>query len=278
VTTATEITLPEPWAGTQHAAPIPGDLGTVERALVAHLKALAKEYGGPLAQIAIEHFPDRPETYRLVAQAGAVLVRFDASRFEPQSESVDIVTQSRTLVWDFNVIARDLGWAYGGQKSGISPGAYSLLEALRHALCGLVVPGFTRMTAVEESFAGRDESGGVWFYSAKYAHRGLVVEHTPDVVYPTWLRTTWLERGGQTAEPVSGAAYTFDAGGVVQLPARNVTVSAVVDAVSGVAYAPPDYRVDAVAGTLIAASTGPLGPGSAVLVWYEAADYRVFEQ
>lgn len=124
----------------------PTTIAALEGAMVARLK---ERVGG----VAVEPYPDRPEAYRLVHQAGALLVAYRGARYgEP--ESLGEVIQERTLDFDVYVLARSLG---GHQ------GAYTYLEAARGALTGYAPEGFGRLTPVEEAFLAHGE--GVWMYS-----------------------------------------------------------------------------------------------------------------
>ena len=60
---------------------------------------------------------------------------------------------------------RDLGWAVGGDPSGTSPGAYAIIEAIRTALTGYLIPGCRKMYPLREKFVKRDKQGGVWIYA-----------------------------------------------------------------------------------------------------------------
>jgi Gp37 protein len=185
--------------GHHYKEPIPTDIETVERALIARLQQYAKDHGGALSSVAIDHFPDRPERYRLTHQVGAVLVIFDSAQPSPhkstttQSSVMDTVVQHFEYNWTCAVVIRSLGWSLGAQSTGRDPGAYQVIEALRLALMGFKLPGFTQLTYRGAKFEKRDpDNGGVWYYSAFFSHYLPLVNEQRDPPWPP-LKTITLE-------------------------------------------------------------------------------------
>lgn len=169
-----QLRLDEPWDGTIFDQPIPLDVETVERALLTYLRLYAASVGGPLKSVAIDHFPDNPEVYRLTHQVGAVLVILES--VDPDRETtIDEMRQEVELTWNFAVCVRSIGWALGGQSTGRDPGAYQVIDSLRLALSGLRLPGYTPMLWRRTHFVKRDSEGGVWYYQSAFAHRTTVV-------------------------------------------------------------------------------------------------------
>jgi len=266
------LQLDTPWPGQTFAPPLRTDLAYIEQRLVAHLKDMATQFEGPLAQVAIDHFPADPETYRLTHPVGEILVIFGASQPTHAPMTVDEVMQEDTLEWHFGVLVRDLGWAYGGQESGFSPGAYGVLDGLRLALLGWQLPGFTKMRMVTRGRFIKVDAG-VYHYEARYSHRAVVIQADPDIAYPTLTRINAMERGGQTTVDVPAAAFTFDAGGGIALGHGNVTNVTVTDPSTNAVYvAGEDYYLDAVNGLVLAATGSPLGAGDTVNVAFSYSD------
>lgn len=125
-------------------------ISELEEGIVEQLKARVQG-------VAIEPYPDKPEGYRLVHQAGALLVAYRAAKYsEPQSR--DEVIQERTLFFDVHVLSRSLR---GHQ------GAYTHLEAARGALTGHQLVGFWKLVPTGEAFVGREEN--VWMFALTVA-------------------------------------------------------------------------------------------------------------
>jgi hypothetical protein len=258
--------LDTPWAGQTFAPALPLDIKSIERALLLHVQQMAA-LGGPLQQVAIDHFPDKPESYRLTHRVGALLLIYAGSEPTPTPGpmSVDEVRQERELLWDFAVVMRDLGWAYGGQPSGTSPGAYDVLDGLRLAVTGYQHPGCTKMVWRGDHFVRRDSEGGVWYYQARFAHRSVVINVTPDIAYPTWAGPPSLDTGGLTRIDVPDTLYTFDADGEIQLPdLLQITNVRVSNDVGAVYVLGTDYAVDE--GLITAIPGGDLAAGAEVFV------------
>src|SRR5215472_12716723 len=176
---------PPPWpGGGSFEPPTAGDIASIEAALVQRLQ-LQIGSNGPNA-VEVVHFPDKPEKYREVHRIGVVMVIYGGSDY---GEIIDtsFMMQERTLEWVIAVLMRDLGWAYGGPRSGTSPGAYSIIEAIRAALIGWVPTGAcTQMRPLGDKFVERDSEGGVWIYEMRFSTRAMSVPYyaPPDDQYP----------------------------------------------------------------------------------------------
>src|SRR5208282_6068971 len=127
------VALPQSWTGQTFDPPVALDIATLEGAILAQLKNAAAQEGNVLAKMRLEHFPDRPDAFRLANAMGAVLVRYHGTTYGPNLDTFAVV-QEKKLTFEIAVIARDLGWAYGGPASGTAPGAYAIMEAVRAAL------------------------------------------------------------------------------------------------------------------------------------------------
>src|SRR5947209_6701898 len=120
--------LDSSWTGQTFSPPTALDIGTIETAIVARLRAA-------LPSLETAHFPDEPRSYRLTHRIGAALVTYRGAKYSTSSDTGNII-QERTLEFDVALLVRDLGWSAGGPAAGPSPGAYSLLEQVRVALTG----------------------------------------------------------------------------------------------------------------------------------------------
>jgi hypothetical protein len=257
-------TLDTLWTGGTFAPPTPIDIATIEVAIVTQLQAA-------INTIEITHYPDRPESYRLTHRIGAALVRYDGAKYGPLLDTAAIV-QQRRLGFEVTVMTRDLGWSYGGQMDGTSPGAYAIIEAVRTALTGFQIPGCTKMFPQSEKFVERDKQGGVWVYTIAFALTTMAVEPSSIDDLPLFVRGAALEEGGMTSTVVE-ALFTFDSDDQINLPQGNITQLTISNPTSGTAYAVgTDYSLDAVNGIIIRNSTGSIAAGASVEVAYCYSD------
>jgi hypothetical protein len=122
-----------------------------------------------LPGLAVEYFPDKPAEYRLNHPRGAVLVSYLGSSFE-KTVSTAVIAQPRTLRFGLTLMMRQLN-----QRQG----AVALLDAVRCAMIGFVLPGGKKSWVLSERYLG--ESGGIWQYALDIANETLELEDTePD--------------------------------------------------------------------------------------------------
>ena len=153
--------LDAPWNGLTFTPPTAIDIATIEDAIVSQLQS-------QINSIEIAHYPDRPETWRLTHRVGAALVMYKGAQYGDLLDTAAII-QERKLEFEVSIMMRDLGWAVGGDPSGTSPGAYAIIESIRTALTGYLIPGCRKMYPLREKFIKRDKQGGVWTYSLTFA-------------------------------------------------------------------------------------------------------------
>jgi hypothetical protein len=271
--------LPFPREGIQYSPPIPLDLTTVENAILARL---ATAFGGTFAggkvtgaSVAIEHYPEHAtEKYRLTHRVGAVLVRWDLSDYGSVIDTEDVV-QERTVGWFFAIVMRDLGWSYGGQPSGPSPGAYQVLEMVRATLTGFVVKGYRKMYPTNEEFEGRDGEGGAYYFNARYRHVTMALEQSTAPNHPLLVKAQAFEEGAQTTiqVPVAPFAFSGNPPGAIQLPQINISNVVVFSNDLSTDYLTgTDYSVDPVAGVVARIATGAIGAGATVQIGFSYSD------
>lgn len=265
------VILDSPWGGTSYNPATPLDITTIETAIVTQLRSAI----GNMVEVA--HFPDRPESYRLTHRVGAAHVVYMGSRYgkaEGVPEIIDFVAQAREMEFLVRIIMRDLGWAYGGQPAGPSPGAYQVIEAVRIALMGFQPnTGCSKMVPKREQFIERDKEGGTWYYGISFVTRTLAVENYSQPAFPLLTKAQAFEEMGQTLRSVAAAAYTFNAQNLITLPNQNLSAVAVRNISSGAAYAAGvDYTLDAVNGIITRLATGSIPANAAVNVAFSYAD------
>jgi len=262
------IQLDEPWVGRVFDEPRRTDIEWVEQQLLSRLIDYARDEtkNSALQSVAIEHFPDKPEYYRLTHPVGAALLVFDRAEDTHDPTTVDEVRQERELVWTCAVVIRTLGWSLGGQSTGRDPGAYQVIEALRRALTGFEVPGFTKLVARGARFGKRDSQGGVWYYETSFSHRTIIVNEIEDPPFPP-LKRVIIETHAKVK--INTVRFVVDQTGAVQLPDTNVLDVSISDPVSHVPlFVGRDYNVDSANGLIMATLRGRLRPGMSVAVGY----------
>ncbi len=250
--------LDTPWAGQTFTPPTPLDIATIETAIVGQLRS-------KISLIEIVHFPDRPEAYRMTHRIGAALVSYRGATYGDLIDTAAVV-QPRKLEFEVRLMARDLGWSYGAIATGVSPGAYSLLEAVRAALTGFQIPGCRKIYPLKERFVDRDAQGGVWIYAISFAVETLAVEVSPGDQFPLFITGVAQGAAGERVATVGLFQQTFDAHGSVQLPYGNLSNVVMTDP-SGRRYVEgTDYAVDAANGRVSLIAGGALAPGASVNV------------
>lgn len=260
--------LDAPWNGQSFTPPTALDIAAVESAIAAQLRAALG------AELEVAQFPDRPASYRLTHRIGAALIAYRGATYGELRDTGAIV-QERTLKFEVAVVVRDLGWAYGGDPSGASPGAYAILEAIRAALTGFQAPGCRKMFPLREGFVERDSQSGTWTYAITFALVTVAVESALAPAFPLFLKGIAAERSGQTTVTAGAAPYTFNAQDQIQLPDGNV-VAIAVNSLSGAAYANgTDFTLDAANGIVARLSSGGIASGATVNVAYSYGEVAV---
>jgi Gp37 protein len=261
-------TLDGSWSGERFSPPTPLDLATVESAIVVALGRAAGD------QLAVEHFPGRPESYRLTHRVGAALVTYRGATYG-ETRDIGAIIQERKLEFEVTVVMRDLGWAVGAQAGGASPGGYAILESVRAALTGFQVPGARKMYPLSEKFLGRDPKGGVWMYAIRFALVTVAVEGSQADGFPLFIKGIARDSGGQSTTTVGAAPYTFDSQDQIALANANVLALSVTSPAGGAYVEGTDYALDSVDGIITRLSSGAIAPGATVNVAYSYGDVAV---
>lgn len=263
------VMLDSPWTGQTFSPPTPLDIESIESALVARLQA-------NVSGIEITHFPDEPESYRMTHRVGSALVRYAGAKYGELLDTAAII-QERRLEFEITIMMRDLGWGVGSAPDGTSPGAYAILESIRAALTGFIVPGCRKMYPLRERFIERDRQGGVWVYTANFALVTMAVEPSTTPNFPLFIKGIAMDEGGTTAITVGAAPYTVDSNGNITLPNQNIFAVTVAAAGRELELS-TDYSVNRVKGVISAISGGALSVGQTVQVAYSFADEMIAMQ
>jgi hypothetical protein len=268
-----------PWTGQSFNPATPLDIATIEAAIVAQLQRyLGAALGSQM--IEVTHFPDRPESYELRHRIGVAMVIYMGGDY---GKIIDIgyVAQERTLEFAVGLRIRDLGWAFGGQPSGTSPGAYQIIEAVRCALLGFQVnTGCTPMRAIRERFIDRDKQGAVWVYEITFSTRTVVIENYQPPAFSLFIHGTAQEEAGVTAvqvgweDGINSVLLTFAGSpGVIGLPHGNISALIVKSQNLAITYnAGTDYSLDNVNGIITQIVSGTIPNGATVAVSYAYSD------
>jgi hypothetical protein len=261
------VMLDSPWNGVVFTPPTAVDIATIGDAIVNQLRS-------QIRSIEIAHYPDNPETWRLTHRVGAALVMYKGAQYGDLLDTSAII-QERKLEFEIAVIMRDLGWAVGGDPSGTSPGAYAIIESIRTALTGYVVPGCCKMYPVREKFVKRDKQGGVWTYASTFALSTVAVEASQPDNSPLFIKGVALEEGGETSITVGATAYTFDSSQQVQLPHGNL-FDVSVTTLGGVALIQnTDFSIDRANGIVTAIEGGAISAGETVQIAYSYGEVAI---
>jgi len=270
------VTLDAPWYGQEFNPPLRLDIEYVQAVIVQRLKDSGELYA-PLTQVEIAGFPDKPEVYRLTHPVGAVLVFYAGSTYTAHPTTIDEVRQEREMKWTLSIVARDLGWAYGGPPSGPSPGAYGIVEVCRYALAGFQITGFTKMVPRDDRFVRRDAEGGVWYYELDLCHRSTVVNVSPDENFPLLSDVRYVRESVGDILKSPPQVFQFDNTGAIQLPRPHV-LDVVVTSTDGVTtyVAGTDYDVaDPDTGLILIHSGGALSSLDFVRIAFDFTEAEV---
>jgi hypothetical protein len=259
------VMLDSAWAGVTYSPPTALDIATLETAILAQLQS-------QINQIEIAHYPAEPESYRLTHRIGAALVRYDGSSYDAPSD-VSVIVQTRRLRFAIRLLVRDLGWSFGGEADGTSPGAYGLMESVRIALTGFQPGGCTKMHPIADRFVERDKQGGIWIYESIYGLTTVAVEPSTADNFPLFIQGKALEEGGQTSVSVAAGEYQFSTADQIQLANGNIS-SVIVISGSGTQtfLQGTDYSIDNVNGIISRLIGGAIPTGATVSVSYSYAE------
>jgi Gp37 protein len=256
-----------PWNGVTFTPPTAIDIATIEDAIVNQLRL-------QISSIEIAHYPDRPETWRMTHRVGTALVMYKGAHYGDLLDTAAII-QDRKLEFEISVMMRDLGWATGGAASGPSPGAYAIIESIRTALTGYLIPGCRKMYPMHEKFVKRDKQGGVWTYASTFALSTVAVETSQPDDFPLFIKGFVLEEGGQTSIAVGAAAYTFNSNMQVMLAQGNVFAVSITGPGGAALIQGTDFSVDRANGIITALPGGAITAGETVQIAYAYAEQAI---
>lgn len=136
----------------------------------ALLKAVCERLQSRIGSaLAVEEFPDEPESYVLRHQVGALLVRYTGAKYAAPTSNWGAVVQDRTVLIDVVVVTRKLNGATG---------TTTWIEVVRLILTGHEPAGFGRLVPVREQYEGRGDR--TWLYAITFGAAALAVELAED--------------------------------------------------------------------------------------------------
>jgi hypothetical protein len=251
------------WPGTVYTPPYPTDLRAAEAAIVAQLQANLP------TTIRCEAFPDNWSSYRLTNMNGAVLARFVDADYAHETPT-DIIAQWRAMRWEIMVMARVLGWTYGGNGDQFV-NAYGLIESVRLALTGFQMPGFKKAYPRRDYFV--DYEQGIWVYACEYIFETMAVEQGVLTPLPLFTLGQFFEEGQQTNILQFQVAYFLGTPPQIVLGHQNISQLVVADSATGYVYqAGGDYTVDTVVGIVYLTANSRIALNSEVKIGFQYAD------
>jgi hypothetical protein len=144
-------------------------MATVENTSTALEQAVIARLQARIPELAVDAFPDNPEKYRLNHPIGALLVRYNGSKYGAVMD-VDAVLQDRVMAVEVTLVFRSLNG-----KDGV----YAYLEAVRRALTGYRIPAFSKLKPAQDEFVS--QGGGEWRYAIDFVTKTAVIEEdTPE--------------------------------------------------------------------------------------------------
>ena len=163
----------------------------------------------------------------------------------------------------------------GGTPGATSPGAYTILEAIRAALTGYQVPGARKIFMVREKFVERDADGGVWTYLLTIALTTMALEPSATEDFPLFIKGVALATGGESTVTIGATQFTFNSQNQIQLPNGNI-VALTVSALGGSAFIlGTDFTLDPVNGIVTRIASGGIAIGASVNIAWSYADTAV---
>ena len=133
--------------------------------LKAHEAAIISRLESQISGTPVESFPENPQSYKMNHPVAALLVVYGGSQYN-ENQGGNVVVQNRRQDWDVVVVSRNLSRIASGAHSN----AYDLLDAVRTAITGFQIAGFTKFYPRGERFLR--ESGGIWWYSITFGYHG----------------------------------------------------------------------------------------------------------
>ncbi len=261
------VAFDTPWIGQQFTPPTPVDVASIEAAIVARLREM-------VTSIEILHFPDNPKTYRLTHRIGAALIVYRGSDYGKVVHTASII-QERKMEFDVTVLVRDLGWSVGGTPAATSPGAYAILETIRAALTGYLIPGARKIFMVRDKFVERDADGGVWMYLLTVAVTTMALESSAIEEFPLFVKGVALETSGESTVTVGAQGFTFDSQDQVQLPNSNIVAITVSSLDASPFITGTDFSLDPVNGVVTRIPSGGIASGALVDIAWSYADAAI---
>ena len=158
------------------------------------LRSVQQRLQSALPDIAVELFPDRPDTYRFIHPTGAVLIAWQDGKYG-KLDDVGFVVQERTLVLYFTIFSRNLYGEMGGLY---------LSDALRLSIAGFRPTDCTPCHCLDDGFLA--ETSGVWQHYLRVQTETEQVQATVDEDLPKFIRLRLREYGDPLEPDLKPAA------------------------------------------------------------------------
>lgn len=115
-----------------------------------------------LEGMAVESFPDKPDSYIPLGQTGAVLVRYMGSVYSDPT-ATDIIVQERKMQFCVSVMMKSLRPV----NEGIPTGVYSSVEKIKALLTGFKISGCAKFYITKDGYESNEN--GFWLYDIVFA-------------------------------------------------------------------------------------------------------------
>lgn len=127
-------------------------------------KAIIDKLKDNITDVAIEAYPDNPDTYKLIHPKGAILVHYSGSKFMPSLYD-EVIIQQRKLTYDIIILAKSLR----GNGS-----IYETMDKVRETLTGFKYQDAIKMYPIDEEYIHQEN--GLWQYGMRFESRVKHIE------------------------------------------------------------------------------------------------------
>lgn len=132
-------------------------------------KAIIDKLKENITDMAVEAYPDNPDTYKLIHPKGAILVHYSGSKFlNPMYE--EVIIQERKINYDIIIVAKSL------RGNG---GIYETMDKVRETLTGFKNQDTLKMYPIDEEYIHQDN--GLWQYGMRFETRVKHVEKAYEI-------------------------------------------------------------------------------------------------
>lgn len=145
------------------------------------IDAIKGRLNAKFPMLAVEHFPDKPDEYRLNHPRGALLVSHLGSKFD-ETVATDVIAQPRHQKFSVTVVLRQLNGRGGAQD---------ISDQVILTLAGFKPPDCKKMSIVSERYLG--EEAGIWQYAVDVITETMLIEEDDMIAPPVLTNVDYEE-------------------------------------------------------------------------------------